>query len=584
MTEQDYYIHLIKKLSSNPQYTPEEVRDILLKNPNLQGKICSKSSIYQTYNLLKQQTKFKLTEAAEAIFIKNIKKKPIRTLSGVTTVTVLTKPYPCPGKCIFCPNDTSMPKSYLSNEPGAQRAYANHFDPYLQTYNRILALHNNGHKTSKIELIVLGGTFTFYPKEYQKWFIKRCFDAMNSFSVDSTPNVMSFEKQQSPTLLKNKKYILSTYNNAVAHDQLQEDYSLTDDELKLAQQINETAETRCVGMSLETRPDEVTWEVLMYLRQLGATKIQMGVQTLDDEVLKLNKREHDVNAIKKAFALIRLAGFKIQVHWMPNLYGSSPDKDIYLYKELMNSPEFIPDEVKIYPCSLIDNTELMEVHKKGLWKPYSYDELNDVITQNIIDTPRFVRISRVIRDIPSTDIVVGNKLTNLRQIINELIHQKGAIIKEIRSREIQTTHVSVNDLHMHITPYETIVSSEYFIEYVDKNDDIAGFLRLSLPKIPQALSELSDAAIIREIHVYGQSLDIGSKSTGHAQHIGLGKSLILKAENIAKINNYRNLAVISSVGTRDYYRKNGFKDGILYQRKLLTPNLTNEQINLKMNL
>jgi len=347
--------------------------------------------------------------------------KETRTISGVTPVTVLTKPFPCPGKCIFCPNDVRMPKSYLSDEPGAQRALSNKFDPYLQTFNRLLAFKNTGHPTDKIELIILGGTWSSYPETYQIWFVKRCFDALNDFENYSANEMIKendldlpFEEAKLEEI--DGSVLNKTYNqvisNAIKNTQNILKEVATWDELFLAHERNVKSKSKCVGLVIETRPDEIDEDEVIKIRKLGATKIQIGIQSLNDEVLKLNKRGHDVAKTIEALDLIRRAGFKIHGHYMPNLYGSNPEMDILDYNKMFNEIYFRPDELKIYPCSLIKTAELMQVYKKGLWNPYSHEELSKVLSKCITITPRYCRLTRIIRDIPSTDIVVGNYGSN----------------------------------------------------------------------------------------------------------------------------------------------------------------------------
>lgn len=522
--------------------------------------------------------------------------KPIRTSSGVTPVTILTKPFPCPGKCIFCPNDVRMPKSYLSDEPGAQRAEQNSFDPYLQTYSRLQTLYNTGHPTSKVEIIILGGTWSFYPETYQIWFINRMFDALHDFGngIARTEEVMTALRQGSQlhpetnlsNVILHGQHLDRSYNQVVQtiYDQemkrshhaeeaiangLIERSPVTEfatwAELEENHRINETAKCRCVGLVIETRPDHISVEEVLRVRRLGCTKVQIGFQSLNDDVLGLNKRGHDVAATRRAVKLLRQTGFKIHAHWMPNLYGSSPEADIADYGKLFDDPDFRPDELKVYPCSLIDSAELMSYYERGEWAPYTHEELLGVLTEIFRLTPPYCRLTRVIRDIPSTDIVVGNKMTNFREVVDTEIAKKGYEIQEIRSREIRRKEVSAEDLHLDIVRYEGGCSEELFLQYITDENDIAGFLRLSLPTESPITPELLDAAMIREIHVYGQSLRIGRSVDGQAQHLGLGKALIEKAVEIAQTAGYKRLAVISSVGTREYYRKRGFTDGKLYQ-------------------
>jgi elongator complex protein 3 len=363
-----------------------------------------------------------------------------------------------------------------------------------------------------------------------------------------------------------------TYNqiisNAIKNTQNILKENSTWEELFAAHLLNETSKSKCVGLVIETRPDEINEDEVIKIRKLGATKIQIGIQSLNDEVLKLNKRGHDTQKTIEALDLIRRAGFKIHGHYMPNLYGSNPEMDILDFEKMFSEIEFRPDELKIYPCSLIKTAELMKYYNQGLWKPYTQDELGEVISHHILTTPRYCRLTRIIRDIPSTDIVVGNKLTNFRQIAENLIKKSGKKVNEIRSREIKTKEYE-NSITTKITEYETKSSLEYFIEYVNANDEIFGFLRLSLPKISSFIPELAGCAMIREIHIYGQSMEVGKKDANKTQHQGLGKNLIELASKISKEKGYKKLAVISAIGTRKYYEKNGFKLENLYQVKEL---------------
>jgi elongator complex protein 3 len=530
--------------------------------------------------------------------LSNLRRKPVRTSSGVTPVTVLTKPFPCPGKCIFCPNDVRMPKSYLSDEPGAQRAELNAFDPYLQTYTRLTSLHDTGHPTSKIEVIILGGTWSFYPETYQIWFIKRIFDALHDFGagIDRTGEVIDAIRRESQLHPEdnhaqariNGVQFDRTYNQVVQdiYDReikrsreavqdiqtgLVERSPVTEfatwTELEAAHHQNETAKCRCVGLVVETRPDHISVEEVLRIRRLGCTKVQIGFQSLNDDVLSLNKRGHDVAATRRAVRLLRQAGFKIHAHWMANLYGSSPQADIADYRRMFEDADFCPDELKVYPCSLIESAELMQYYERGDWRPYTHDELLNVLVECFRNTPPYCRLTRVIRDIPSTDIVVGNKLTNFRQVVDQELDRRGLHSADIRRREIRHKEVVWEDLRLDIVRYDGGVSDELFLQYVTKDDEIAAFLRLALPKSEPLIEQLDGAAMIREVHVYGQQVRIGKSQDGKAQHLGLGRTLIEQATDIARESGYQRLAVISAVGTRNYYRKRGFYDGELYQFK-----------------
>jgi elongator complex protein 3 len=459
-----------------------------------------------------------------------IRLKPVRSLSGVTVVTVLTKPYPCPGKCIFCPTDIRMPKSYLPDEPGAMRGLQHNFDPYDQVAARLEALQAVGHPTDKIELLVLGGTWSSYRKDYQEWFIKRCFDALN--------------KEDSP-------------------------------DLEQAQLLNENATHRNVGLVVETRPDHVTPRELVWLRNLGATKVQMGAQSFDDHILDINKRGHTSAETLQAVHYLRAAGFKIVLHWMPNLLGASPDSDREDFQRMWFG--FCPDEIKIYPNQLLANAELYEYWQRGEFRPYTTEELIDLIADIKPSIPRYCRVNRVIRDIPSTNVVEGNKRTSLRQDVHQEMRRRGTSCQCIRCREVRKRSVAPDNLKLDQLVYDTGISEEHFISFVTVEDRLAGFLRLSLPvkddpvrmDVERSLVDLRAAAVIREVHVYGQSLEVGGKHIGLAQHIGLGTRLIEQAETIARLKGYKRIAVISAVGTRLYYQERGYRRGDSYLTKEL---------------
>jgi elongator complex protein 3 len=455
-----------------------------------------------------------------------IRMKPVRTQSGVTVVTVLTKPYPCPGKCIFCPDDVRMPKSYLPDEPGAMRAYHNQFDPYRQVTSRIEALEAVGHPTDKIELLVLGGTWDAYRKDYQEWFIKRLFEAMNGEESETLPE---------------------------------------------AQAINQTAAHRNVGLVIETRPDHISVKQLAWLRYLGVTKVQMGAQSFDDHILEINKRGHDSATTLKAMELLRAAAFKVVLHWMPNLYGATLESDRQDFTKMWLG--YCPDELKIYPIQLLEGTELYGIWEQGLFTPYTTEQLVTLLADIKPTVPRYCRLNRVIRDIPSHHVVEGNKRTSLRMDIQKELKARGTRCECVRCREVRGRKVDEEALRLDDLVYQAGPSQERFLSFVTPGDRLAGFLRLSLPgeDTPDlGLSDLEGAALIREVHVYGQSLEVGDSKAGAAQHIGLGTQLLEEAERIAKENGFRSLVVISAVGTREYYAGRGFEMGELYMVKKIS--------------
>jgi len=509
-----------------------------------------KSALVAVYQQLVESGEWEPDEALLAA----IRLKPVRTLSGVTTVTVLTKPYPCPGKCIFCPDDVRMPKSYLPDEPGAMRALEHNFDPYTQVQSRLEALTAVGHPTDKIELLILGGTFSSYKRDYQAWFVLQCFKAMNK----------SHHREHGEHR-ENPKEISADSVSSVVNS------------LSEAHLANEFAQHRNVGLVVETRPDEITPDELVWFRALGVTKVQMGVQSLDDPILELNQRGHTVAEAHRAVALLRAAGFKIVLHWMPNLLGSTPESDRADFPRLWEG--LCPDEIKIYPTQLLENAPLYEIWKRGEYRPYTTDELIHLIADVKPSIPRYCRVNRIIRDIPSTHVVEGNKRTSLRQDIHVEMARRGAHCDCIRCREVRGGKVKPAALRLDDLVYHPDGAEEHFLSFVTPEDQIAGFLRLSFPGAdsPRAgtgttspvtgLADLDGAAIIREVHVYGQSLAVGTEQSGAAQHTGLGTRLLAEADNLARTKGYRRMAVIAAVGTRQYYLERGFERGELYLRK-----------------
>ena len=465
-----------------------------------------------------------------------IRMKPSRTLSGVTTVTVLTAPWPCPGNCIFCPSDERMPKSYLPDEPGAARAFQNNFDPFLQVSSRIKSYEAVGHPTDKIELLILGGSWTSYTWEYQQWFIQRCFDAMNECESES---------------------------------------------LSQAQKINESASHRNVGLVIETRPDLLTPEILRKLRILGVTKIQLGIQSLNDDILRLNRRGLTVQEALERVALARAAGFKIVLHWMPNLLGATPESDREDFSHFWQSPEegygFCPDELKIYPTQLLQGTDLYTEWENGNYTPYDMETLVHLLADIKPTIPPYCRVNRVIRDIPAHHVVAGNTRSSLRMDVQELMKENGKRCRCIRCREIRGQKVQPEELLLNDFRYHAAYADEHFLQYVTEDDKLAGYLRLSIPDHPEnaPIGELKDCALIREVHIYGQSLPVGTEQSGAAQHIGLGSNLIEEACRIAANFGFQRIAVISAIGTRQYYESRGFERGDYY----LIRNLSNPAAN-----
>ncbi len=571
-------------------------------------KLIPKRAILPYFLQVKQKNdvlwqSWNVTSELEERFIRSVRMKPRRTASGVATITVITRPHTCSSNCIYCPCDLRMPKSYLANEPACQRAELTFFDPYVQVAARLQALHQMGHSTDKVELIVLGGTWSDYPESYQYWFIKELFRALNewpsspnhiqerlnwytSFGLQNSEDALSsFVAEQQAAVFEDT----ATYNQAFhklydtsqPHQSAWSQMQSTYDELVEQQHVNETAAARVVGLVIETRPDTITPDNLRMFRQLGCTKIQIGIQSTRQEILDANKRQMSVAQIKRAFSLIRLYGFKLHSHLMVNLLGATPEADKQDFKTFVTDPGFLPDEIKLYPCALVSGTKLVQKYQEGSWRPYAKDELVDVLVQDVLATPPYVRISRMIRDISATDILVGNKHTNLRQMVEQELAAKDVAsrVQEIRFREINQQQVRATELTLQDFAYTTAVSDEHFLQWVTADNKIAGFCRLSLPHWDKLTSGACDVtanellvqpgqAMIRELHVYGQALSLGSEGMS-AQHQGLGQKLLTKTSSIAAEAGYTSLNVISSIGTRAYYRAQGFTDAGLYQQKAL---------------
>lgn len=509
--------------SSNPS---EAWQKVTKRFPGQSGSLFTKHEVAEYV----REHNIKVSEKVSDI----IKMKPTRTLSGIAPITIFTKPYTCSGNCIYCPSIEGMPKSYLPEEPAMQRAIIQEFDPYRQISRRLESFKLNGHDTSKIEIIVSGGTWDDYPEDYRIWYICEVFRALNQDLSSGIPDIDSSK-------------------NTVAEANYEKLVNL--------QQINSTAKHRCVGMSIETRPDKVTVESVCQMRKYGVTKVQIGVQSLNDEVLKLNCRGHNVQTTFDALNLLRNNGFKIQIHWMANLYGSDLEKDLVDFKKLFNSPSVLPDEIKIYPCSIVENTPLHRLFEKGKFIPYSTQELIELLAKCKVEIEPYCRVSRLFRDIPSGSIVEGNKKTNLREMVQGYMRAQGTKCKCIRCNEVKSSKVVLDELKLNVYEYKSSTSKEFYITYRNADDQIAGFLRLSVyfDRADMSKRIIDVDSMIREVHVYGKVVNVGGKSDGASQHIGLGTRLIRKAEEIALDNGAKKIAVISAVGTREYYKNLGYE-------------------------
>lgn len=494
----------------------------------------SNVELLRAYHELLADKSIKPNAALEAA----LKTRPVRSLSGIVNVSVLTKPYPCPGACLYCPTEAGIPKSYLSGEPAVERARKLDYDPYRQVRQRLEMLESEGHSTDKIELRVIGGTWSFYPKIYQKNFIKKCFDACND--------------------AEKKKKIFSK-------------------DIAASQKKNEKARHRIVRLSVETRPDFMDGKEIKRLRIYGVTKVELGVQSIYDDVLRLNNRGHLIGAVIEATKLLKDAGFKVSYQMMLNLPGSSPERDVAMFKELFSNPDFQPDSLKVYPCALVKEAPLYQWYLDKKYRPYGEAELIDIIVNIKKIIPPYVRIERIIRDISSQTIVEGPaKISNLRQIIERKLKAENARCQCIRCREIKSDYNPKEKVYLVRRDYPASEGKEIFLSFENKNQEkIFSLLRLRIPsfegngKGKPVFKVLENAGLIREMHTYGILTPINGKKLA-AQHKGLGEKLIKAAEKITKKEfGLKKLAAISSVGAREYFRKSGFKLEELYMIKNL---------------
>jgi len=501
------------------------------------------SEILQAYRRQISQKKIKPSLFLEKI----LRKRAVRTMSGIAPVAVLTKPYPCPGRCAYCPTEKNVPQSYLSNEPAVMRAIRCGYNPYKQVQLRLRSLEANGHQPTKIELIVIGGTWSALPEKYKYWYIKECFKAANRYES----RIMNYESR------KNAESHNSLF---IIHDSIK---SLKE-KLAKEQKKNESAKYRLIGITLETRPDYINEKELLEMRQLGATRVELGVQALDDKILQLNKRGHGVAEIVQATELLKNFGFKVTYHIMPGLPGSTPAKDLKMFKQLFVDERFQPDQLKFYPTVVTRGSLLYYWWKAGKYKPYSPKVLENLIIACKKIVPPYVRIIRLIRDIPGESIIAGNMITNLRQMIKD----RGIACGCIRCREAREKELRIKNYELRIIKYKASGGEEYFLSYESKDGKILyGFCRLRLITRNLQLATrnsksplpplLKGAGLIRELHVYGELVPVGQNKK--IQHAGLGKMLMREAERIVARSGYKKIAVIAGVGVRGYYRKFGYK-------------------------
>lgn len=504
-----------KEISSSllamPDPTPRDVKREV-------KRICTKYSLeriprnYEILASVKEQDFAKLQKA--------LVRKPVKTASGVAVIALMPKPYACPhGRCTYCPGgiEFNTPNSYTGREPSTQNAIANGYDPKKQILDKIEHLISYGHDITKLELVIVGGTFLFMPRDYQISFIKSCFDALNGF--DSS-------------------------------------------DLESAKRNNEGANIRNVGFTVETKPDFSKRQHVDWMLDYGVTRVEIGVQSLHENVYQIVNRGHTYDDVVESFQVSKDAGYKIVAHMMPGLPTITPEDDIKDFKKLFSDPALRPDMLKIYPTLILENTALYNSYKEGKFVPYSHDDMIRVLTEVKKTIPSWVRIMRMQREISSDQIIAGPNLGNLRQIVQQNLKRQNLSCRCIRCREagLSDDSISIDDIKLNRQNYESSGGEEVFLSYDDSKGRIFGFLRLRKPSSLAHRKEITDkTCIVREVHVYGKSLKLGSRDRDGIQHLGLGKSMVREAERISSEElGSRKILVISAVGTREYYRKLGY--------------------------
>jgi elongator complex protein 3 len=526
-TKNPKYVNIILQTLKKKITNERDLRELKIVAAGHSGCLPKNSELLTAYSKLLKTKKIPRNLTLEKL----LKKASVRTLSGVAPVAVLTKSIGCPGQCVFCPTEKNIPKSYLSSEPAVLRAMRAKFDPYKQVRTRLTALQACGHSVEKIELIIMGGTFSAHTKNYQNWFIRHCLIALNSHHLNEE---LTLDSQISENL-----------------------EGLTLENLK---KINENVLHRLVGLTLETRPDFLSEKEIQSFLRLGCTRVEIGLQSIYDEILKKVKRGHDVATTIRAIKLLKKAGLKVGLHVMPNLPGATPESDLKMFQEIFTNPNFCPDQLKIYPTVLTRGTELEKMWREKKWQPYSDETLTDLLIKVKKIVPKWVRLSRVIRDIPANEILAGSKITNLRQILQK----QNAKCKCIRCREIREEKFSADQVCLTQQEYFVNGGKEIFLSFnVLKLDKLVALLRLFLPKN-------SNVAFVRELHSYGVALPIAMRGES-GQHRGFGKKLIQVAEKITVEAGFEKLKIMAGVGVRDYYRKLEYclDEAGIYMEKIL---------------
>ena len=540
-------IHIVNNLSQHTFKDKKHFTKILYKLRKIYKISPKMAQLFYIYRELRREKDLKENLSLEEC----LTIKSVRRSSGVMVITVLTSPNPeykldnrkikkqrfsCKHNCYYCPNEPGQPRSYLKDEPAVARANRNEFDPVRQFYDRASTYYTIGHPVDKVELLVLGGTWSEYPQQYQEEFIKKLFYAANTFYDVTKRDPLSLVEEQV---------------------------------------INETSKCKIIGLTLETRPDSITPEEIQNFRYYGCTRVQIGVQHTDDEILKKINRGCYLKDTIKAIKLLKDSCYKIDIHLMPDLPFSTPEIDNKMFDLVINSPDLQVDQWKIYPCEVVPWTVIKKWHDQGKYKSYGHDRLVEVILNIKKKVHPWIRLNRVIRDIPNQYISGGNNITNLRQHLLKMLKDRGEKCKCIRCREVRNKTIDPSIIQLFVREYDASNGKEYFISFETFDEStILGFVRLRLIKNSSVnfIKSVHNAALIRELHVYGNMKPLfkfKNEST-KIQHSGFGKRLMKKAEEIAFNNGYRKIVVISGIGVKNYYRKLGYHNEETYMVKTLT--------------
>lgn len=481
---------------------------------------------------------------------KVLRKRAVRSLSGVSVISLLTKFWGCPGKCIYCPTYEGLPKSYISDEPAVQRAEMNAFDPFLQVQNRLRSLSITGNAISKCDVRIIGGTWSVYPQKYQEDFIKNIYDGHSYF--DNSDWKEKNIDAKNPFSASEQENFLPAENRSK--------------NLEEAKKRNETATSRVIGMAIETRPDWINVEEIKRLRRYGITRVEIGYQTTHDEINEKNLRWHGNKESITATKMLKDAGFKVVAHMMPGLVGATPELDKSAMREIFDNQAFRPDELKIYPLVVTPNSELTKMWERWEFEPYDDELLIPLMAELQSYLPEYIRLNRMYRDIPAHEILAGSKTANLRQVTEIAMRSRGLTRHDISAREVRAKSNSPDNAILETTFYEASDGHEYFIQMIDPSDrTIFGLLRLRIPSQyfsgeRHFLEVLEHSALVREIHVFGDQIPVGFSGDHSGQHQWFGKKMLAEAEKIIREQypNIVKMAVISGVGVREYYRKRGY--------------------------